>query len=326
MRWLVLVVVLVLAALAAAALPRAAHAQHPDLWLEPADTASQGRQEFPRLFDAPQEWAAAASHTNVFFMTATNVNRTPEREVRRQLAFLAARHISLAVGIPGLPVDKHVCGDGVEGMVWPGEVRNLMLRLKQLNADPAYVSFDEPLSYGHFFQGRNACRFSVAETARHLAESVRVIRAAFPNVRIVEAEVPTGKPQGEWERALSEWLADYRAETGEDLYGLSMDVYWHHRWREAIPSTVAILRQARIHVGLYLHADAGPTTTAEQWVQLVRNNACGVRELGAMPDYLIVANWMIKAVKAFPENDPTSLTSVANWAANFDWASREACN
>jgi hypothetical protein len=302
-----------------------AAALSPEVWFGPADSVAQGREEFPLLFDHPDQWSAVARPGVVFFTTITYLTRTRSETVKQQLTFLHHRGMKLAVSILGLPVDKHLCGDGVEGMVWPGEVRNAMRRLQELGAQPDYFSFDEPLSYGHFFNGRNACRFTVAETARRLAQSVKLMRGAFPKVRIVEAEVPTGKPLSEWTEVLAEWLSDYRAATGEDLYGLSMDPYWHHRWQEVIPATSFILRAHHIHVGEYLHADATVGESAAEWSDNVKRNICSIWRLHIAPDYVIMANWMVKSVKALPQSDPTSLAALTDWSAHFDWHDHAGC-
>ena len=169
-----------------------------EVWFAPPDGVAQRTKDFDRLFDEPRSWETAASGVSVFSVTANYLVRAPAASVARFLAFLHQRGIRLDVSISGITADKRVCGDAIEGIVWPAEEESYATQLKARGAEVYSFSFDSPLDAGYLFHGKNACRLTVRETARRLASTVGILRAAYPNAKMIDSDVPTGRPVDEW--------------------------------------------------------------------------------------------------------------------------------
>ena len=189
-------------------------------------------------------------------------------------------------------------------------------RLKERGVNVYSFSLDLPLTDGHLDKKDGACQLSVEDTARRLAETIRAFRQVYPNAKIIDMEVPTGIPVSLWTRTLTQWLDAYRRETGEDFYGLTMDVWWEFPWLETTRQTIQILRRRGIRAGIFLDADGHPGMTDATWINAAKQNGCNFRKAGLQLDHVVVANWMVMSVKNLPELSPLSLTSLLNWFAS----------
>src|ERR1700730_12135684 len=77
-------------------------AQAQQVWFAPPDNLQRGakpptNQDFPQLFDASPAWSAKADAFVISPLMGSVVG--PEDALRKTNAFLAGRHIALAVGI-----------------------------------------------------------------------------------------------------------------------------------------------------------------------------------------------------------------------------------
>ena len=290
-------------------------AQAAEIWLAPPAPVTQQNQDFPLLFDNPGAWSHAAANVSVFSVPANYLIKAPKDVVRRQLAFLRAHGIKLDVSILAMTADKNVCGNGIEGMVWPGEPAAYARQIKALGAEVDTFSFDGPLTSGHTFQGKNACRLSVREAAHRLGVVARMLSATFPNAKFVDQEPPNAMPLPEWKQTLVEWLAAFQAEAGTPFYAMTMDVNWPTAWTGPAAETAQLLRSHGVKVGMFVNAGGGPNQTAEAWTTAAERNACAISATPVAPDYLEVSNWQQMRVPNVPETNPGSLTSVVNWLA-----------
>lgn len=294
---------------------RTSRAQAPELWFDPPDSVAQHSADFHTLFDNPQSWAATAKHTNVFSVTINYVAAAPQAEIARGLAVLQANGIKLDVSVPALPVDKKVCGDGVEGMIWQGESELAIRTMQKKGVQPDYISYDLPLTDGHISKDKRACHFSIKETAERLAKSTRVFRAAFPNVKLIDEEVPTGIPTAEWTATLTEWLADYKVAAGETFNGMTLDMWWEFKWIDTARQSGQILHNHGVRLGTFVDADKGANATPQAWIAEAKTNACNVRKQRVAPDYVVVSNWMRPGLPNGPETNPDSLAALVAWYA-----------
>lgn len=284
-----------------------------EIWFAPPDSVMQRNADFSELAKRPESWAGAARGTQVFAITINYLLRAPLDEVDQLLDFLKSNRIKLAVSMPALPLDKARCGYNSEGAIWPGEAEVQVRGLLARDIRPDFISFDLPLTSGHLDRRPTACHLSVKQTASQLAQSVRSYRRAFSNTHFVDAEVPTGIPPKLWRETLAQWLQQYRAETGEELYGLSMDVWWAFQWREAVRQTIDLLASRQIRAGIYVGSDGGRGMTAEEWVADAKRNACNLSRSGFSLDYVVIANWTLMAVKNVPQRQPSTLTNLLGW-------------
>lgn len=303
------------AALSLAAGP-AASAKQPELWFSGADDITQKGFDHRRLFDDPAAWPKGAKRVAVFNLPIRHLTQLPPDVARHQLAWLRGHGIKLSVTLPAVGTDKHVCGNGVEGMIWPHEAALAVKHLKELGAEVDYFTLDVPLTAAHISKKPNACHFSVQETATRVAATVGELKAGYPSARIMDAEVPTGIPQQEWLSLLTEYLDAFRRTTGAELDGLSMDIWWKFDWRSRAQETVRILSTRGIRAGVILDSVGRNDMPAAAWIADSRNNACMFRRDGLQLDYVLVANWLDMQVPNVPESDPNTLTGLLNWLAD----------
>ena len=290
-------------------------AARPDIWFAPTDNITQHGKDLPMLFDDPGSWTYGASHIAVFSLPVRYLLQAPSAEVRRQLAWIHAKGMKLAVQLPALPVDKHVCGNGIEGMTWPGEAALSAKALQALGAQVDFFALDLPMTNGHISKRAGACKLSLPETAARLASAVRELRRVYPDARIVDLEVPTGIPLSEWTSTLSAWLDAYKSASGEDFYGLTMDAWWKFDWKDAAQATARILAKRGMRVGIYIDSVEGSDARAEAWVAAARRNACAVEKLPTSMDYVVIANWMDARVNNGPERNAATLSGMLAWFA-----------
>jgi hypothetical protein len=104
--------------------------------------------------------------------------------MKRAVDVIGAANMDNADRTPG------ECGFGVEGLNRPGRNAGSFKRLKQLGLDIQYIAMDEPLTFAHDHDKKNACQFSIQDTARRVAASIAEIRQYYPNVKVVDDEAP----------------------------------------------------------------------------------------------------------------------------------------
>lgn len=305
--------ILVAAATMLAAVPCAARAA--EIWFAPPDTVTQKNRDFPALFDNPGLWARAAGSTAVFSVTERYLVTAPAAVVQHQLAVLRAHNIRLDVSVEVMTADKKQCGDGIEGMVWPGEPVSNAQKLKALGADVFSFSMDGPFTSGHTMTSGKACRYSIADAAHRLGEVAHQLLGLYPNVKFVDTEPPNAMPLPRWQQELPQWLAAFQQQAGVPLYGWTMDVAWGTNWQQAAKWTAGFVRSRGIRAGLLIDAPGRKGESAVAWTMEAERNACTARAVGVQTDYLVVANWEQMLVPNVPESNPGSLTSIVDWIA-----------
>lgn len=289
-----------------------------EVWFAPANSITQRGRDFKRLFDDPAAWQALAARVTGIALPANYFLREQPDVARARLAVLRTQKVKLNIGLPALTTDKHVCGDGVEGMIWPGEAGLMAKRLQDLGAEVDGFTLDLPLTAGNISRNPHACHFSVRETAARLAPSIAQLRRYYPRAKIVDAEVPTGIPVAEWQSKLTEWLAAYRATTGEELAALALDAWWPFNWQAAVTASAPVARARNVKIGMFLDSSEGGNVPGPTWVAHARANGCALRALGTPMDFVVVANWLDMQVPNLPDSDPNSLAGLALWQANAD--------
>jgi len=302
-----------LLAAAAGLAPAQAQAQAPEVWLAPMDNVTHHGEDYPSMFADQAPWGGVSGRIAVFGMPIHHLLRMPPEQAIAQLQWLRRHNIRLSLELPVLPVDKHQCGHGIEGMVWPGETRGAMQKLRALGAEPDYFGFDLPLTAAHLSKKPGACHLPVAEVAARLAQGIREIREFYPHTRLTDEEVPTGIPHQEWMALLSEWLTQVQQASGEQFYAMVMDVWWPSDWHERVRQSAQLLRSRGIRAGVFIDAVGHDDMPAGQWVADARRNFCDLRRERAPVDFVVVANWMDSQVHNLPDRAPDSLTGLAGW-------------
>ena len=192
-----------------------------------------GVSDFMELFEPGAPWQNAAGDVRVFATSSQWLTHGPDDDLRRMFVELKRRHIVLSVaglmlgGIAG-------CGRGVEGYEGPDYMARIAARVQRLGGSLDYVEMDEPLWFGHDYQGPQACRSSVEQVAQDVARKVHDIQRVFPAVQVGDAEPVAGMDAPGWIDELLTWAAAYRAAVGQPLAFVHADVQWIAPWQEQL--------------------------------------------------------------------------------------------
>jgi hypothetical protein len=298
--------------------PVFAHAQ--EIWFAPQDNLQRGTNpaknyDYPQLFDPSPAWSAQADVFVISPLMGSVVG--PEEALHKTNAFLAAHHIALAVGIGAAQLDNAdrtpgECGFGVEGYNRPGRIAADFKRLKQLGIDVQYVAMDEPLTFAHYYDKKNACRFSIQDTARRVAASIAEIRQYYPNVKVVDYEAPTITSAPQWNADFPAWLAAYRQAVGAPVDSVVFDVDWRQPWRNWVGPSVTAAHRAGVRAGMFL-TGACPCASDPGAIAGFKQTALAVDQARLPLDLIVIANWTPHPSRNLPESDPETLTWFLHW-------------
>ena len=292
-------------------LPAAALAQQ--LWFSPGDDLEVkgviGHPDFAKLFEEPSLWSTGLAHVNVFQFRAPYLARKPE-ESAKYYSFLKARHIDIGVAMNVMPAET--CGQGIEGTLPRKNIADYPRRIKvDAGIDIDYVVMDEPLFYGHDYDGKNACHFAISDVAKGVAESVAAIRAYHPHAKFILVEPEQVLAGGSAE--LAEFLDAYKAIVQEYPYSVRFDVLWRKDWRDALPSFVAMLKTRNIGFGVIFNG-MGDIHDDHAWVVAAEENSRAFSDsVHSRPDHIVIQTWQANPLRDVPESDPDTMTGYLKW-------------
>ncbi len=301
-----------------ALLPAVAFSQ--EVWFAPPDNLQRGarpraNEDFPHLFDPSPAWSMRADVFVISPLMGTPAG--PEDTLRGINAFLAQHHMALAVGIGAAQMDNAnpvpgECGFGVEGMSRPNRNAIEFKRLKQLGVDVQYVTMDEPLTFAHYYTKKNACRYSIQDTARRVAASIAEIRQFYPNVKVVDYESPTITSAQQWKADFPLWLSAYRQATGMPLDAVVFDIDWRMPWLNWVSPGAVVAHENGVRAGIFLDG-TGPGASDADAIMAYKQNALSVQKSKLPFDLVVIANWTPHPSRNLPESDPETLTSFLHW-------------
>jgi hypothetical protein len=294
----------------------------PQVWFAPNDdlprpSAPGGflNHDFPHLFDPNPAWDPKIDVFKISPKMGSTVG--PADELTRISGFLKARHVALAVSVGTMLMDSPTpvsgeCGFGVEGSNRPGRNAIEFRRLKQLDLEVSYVAMDEPLTFGHYYNKKNACRFSIDEVARRVASAIAEIRQYYPDVRVVDEEAPPITTAAQWNADFPKWLEAYRRATGQPLDAIMYDLDWRQPWQAVVTPSVRVARAAGVRPGIFITGAPPPASDSEA-VGAYRRNIQAVEATGLRFDLINIANWTPHPARNLPQSDPDTMTSVLAW-------------
>ena len=163
------------------------------------------REGWERLFLTPASpWPEPMNRVDVMVISS----KVPDEVLIRAIAKLKHKHIALAMEILAQSwVGQPPCGDGVESFTDPPGNAVIARRIKDAGGELTYVAMDEPLYFGHYYAGRNACRSSIDNTAQRAAAIVRVYQREFPQIIIGDTEpFPALAKQPGWQDDYQQWM------------------------------------------------------------------------------------------------------------------------
>jgi hypothetical protein len=236
-----------------------AHAS-PEIWFSPRFESP----DFKNLFRPDAPWGQAASRIKVFGVSASKIlSPSSAGDLPILLADLRRRHIALQIGmLPLTGQGPGQCGYQVEGYSAAGQPLHNAQRLRAAAADVRYFDMDEPLYYGHVFNGRGACHTSIVDIAKDVAVKVKQVQAIYPDAKFGDVE-PMGVPDDAWLSDVEQWLDAYQAATGQRLAFFRVDMQWHAAWRGQVQQLTAAVFQSWTPHPTHVLPETDPRTMTE---------------------------------------------------------------
>jgi hypothetical protein len=278
--------------------------QTQDIWLVPKYDAA----DFMGLFQPNAPWKQASTHVKVFELSAAALSKAPNEGLQTIFSGLRERNIALALDM--LPLKPGTgCGFHVEGYSAAGQTLSFAQHVKALGGTPAYYDMDEPLYFGHLFNGPNACHADLATLAQDVADKVKQARSLFPDVKIGESEPIIAVTQG-GTAVLEQWLDAYQRAVGEPLSFMRLDMDWQGAWRQRIPAVAQILRRKGVALQV-IYNGSGQDPSDDAWVSHATEHAKAFEGV-IKPDSVAIQTWNSHPTHVLPDSDPHTLTGLVN--------------
>jgi hypothetical protein len=202
------------------------------------------------------------------------------------------------------------CGYHVEGYSGPNGILRAATRVKRLGGELKYITMDEPLLYGHYYSGPNACHDSIPDVAKEVAEKVAQAKSVFPQIEVGDVESIGAGAETHWMEQMREWPAAYRAAVGEPLAYMVADMSWQNRnWQSDLQAEAKFLHDAKIPLGI-IYNGSPEDQTDHEWVAHAQQRYHLIEsKLGIIPDKAIIQTWTLHPTRMLPEDQPDTMTN-----------------
>jgi hypothetical protein len=290
----------------------------PSLWLCAVDPMSQAISpgsslDYMQLFSDSAAWASTIGKVSVLKIYKQFLY-APDSTLRTVFQFLNDHHIALALEAPILTAVPGGPGYADEGYGGPGEVGALVAKVKLLGGNLQYVAMDEPLYYGHLWNGGNAAHATIDSLAQQAASTVAAIQKSFPNVQFGDIEpvggVPTDATGASWTAQIAAWLQAFRSATGQPLQFFDADVMWSNpSWLSDLENLAATLQKQSTRFGVIV--DGPGATSNVGWTNAALGNYLQVvaAPLLSLAD-IVIQTWNPYPTALLPETTPGTLTNL----------------
>ena len=228
------------------------------------------------------------------------------------LSFLNDNHIAFAVEY-GMLTASDACGRGVEGFKPEDMPTHISNRVKKLGGQIRYIAMDEPLFFGHYFNGTNACHWTIEAIAQNAAGNVKQFRGMFPDVEIGDIEPVNNIRSGYWLDDIREWIEAYRKATGTPLAFFHDDMIWRESVAERTKLLTAALDSQGIKFGVIFNS-RGDVSSDQEWLESAKHNINEYRASSLKaPDQIIIQSWKSYPTHVLPETNQFTLTHLVNY-------------
>jgi len=285
----------------------------PQVWLSPAFSFAghPGSVDNLDLFKELSPWTQARSRVHVFKMAVHTINDMTDADLSNVLHYLENAHISFAVEYGMLPASDQ-CGRGVEGFKPEKMAAHIAARIRNLGGRIRYIAMDEPLFFGHYFSGHNACHWSIDAVAHNVVPNVRDFRAAFPEIEIGDIEPVNDIKDASWLEAVQAWIQLYKRETDTPLAFFHDDMIWREPIAARTRMLTAVLDAQHIKFGVIFNS-RGDVKSDQDWLDSVKHNIEEYRSSSLKaPDQIILQSWKPYPRHVLPESNPFTLTHLVN--------------
>jgi hypothetical protein len=278
----------------------AGHRSNPEIWffLRGSESEAHGvdwKQGWERLFlqpDAP--WPQFMSHVQVVAISPN----VPDDILAKAVARLKKKHIALAMEVLAQSwVGEPVCGHNVESYTDPPGTAKIARRIKDAGGELTYITMDEPLWFGHYYDGPDACHSSIANVAERAAAIIREYRNVFPHVIVGDTEpYPALTKRPGWQDAYKQWLQAFQGSVGQSIGFMNMDVNWPEdggNWGQSVESAASFAGVEHLPIGIiYTASIPGGAKSDEEWLMSAVQNFRRIEEqMKIVPNKALFESW-----------------------------------
>ena len=270
----------------------------------------EGAADFMGLFQPNPPWPTVAAHVKVLKLPTQFLAWVPEDQLGVILTDLRRNGIALAVeSLAQNRVGQPPCGHGVEGYGDPNQAAMIASKIHRVGGQLRYLAMDEPLYFGHFYDGPTACHSSAENVAERVAAIVGRYRSVFPQLVVGDIEPAGAALIPDWGRVYADWLAEFRKSVGISITFFDADVDWNNPNHLAgLLQSIAVARKHALTVGVIYNGRANAKSD-EEWIAGALANIHSVEAaLGHPPDAVIFQSWDHFPHKDLPESQSTSFT------------------
>jgi hypothetical protein len=254
-----------------------------------------GPQGWNKLFADPgTPWPDFMNHIQV--VAAAGIAQVPDDVLAKTFVKLNQHHIPFAIeSLAQSWVHEPPCGRGVESFYDPPGARKVAEKIKAAGGELAYVAMDEPLFYGRYYSGHDACHSSIENVAERAAAIIREYQKVFPKLVVADIEpFPAITDQPGWQNEYRQWMQAFNAALGQPIAFLQIDINWGHgNWPASLKNAVDFAHNANLPFGIIYngntHRDGG---TSQGWLESAVNNFIQIeKQMGVHPDQAIFHSW-----------------------------------
>ena len=281
------------------------------IWFSPRSAPAYA-EEFHGLFKPDAPWKKAASHVAAFELSIQLETQASDEQLKEVIDGLRAKHIALALDMlpltgRGNRIAPSGCGFQVEGYASAMQSLAVAKRFRSLGADVTYFDMDEPLYFGHFFEGTNACRTSLGDLMADVSQKIRQVSAQYPNAQFGEAE-PIVAITRSGLVDLEHWLDTFQSATGKPLAFLRLDIDWKAPWQGPVAEVARLLKRKGVRLQVIYNGSPRDTSDAA-WISHAFGNAMAFETI-TTPDDVVIQSWDTYPKRFLPETDATTMTGL----------------
>jgi hypothetical protein len=270
----------------------------PQIWFGmPSISTPNGLASWNRIFFEPgKPWPQTLNDVQVIHMDADSLNTLSLSQLTTIGQVLKQHNLKFSLGVLAQNwVGEPKCGDHVEGYSdWPANAK-LADKLLQAGIQVSYIGMDEPLYYGYYYSGENACHSSITNIAQRVATNIKQYKAKFSNFSVLDSEpFPGISTQPNWQQTYQSWMSEFQRQVGQPISGVIIDIGWgDNRWRNNLPSVVNFIRGQKIQVSIIYNAHGNAGANNNQWVQKAAENITLItRDMAIRPDIAFFTSWV----------------------------------
>jgi hypothetical protein len=322
----------------------------PQLWFAPmqghvdlaSQTVSWTYHDFLAMLVPDAPWQHAAHRIDAMMFDSTHAvegfsrNGVPSMpEIHAMLTRIGVK----AAGGGGVVYTGGYCqGGAVEGTTgdkdYAHEVVATTKTWHDLGLPMNYFVMDSPFFFGYEVI-YDKCHLSIEDVAERAATTMKMIKALYPNIVIIDAEGPGPKLPAQWLPDYHRFLAAFRSDYGAPIDYLDMDLHWvdawhtGYAWVSAAKEIAEDMHKQGVRVSLIVDAEdqnwdpevpppdpaasARVAMTAEYWMAAVRKHIELIKKNAIPLDALDLEDWMRFPRNNLPEGDPQAWASVVNY-------------